>query len=56
MAELEALVAMADMNQEAKYRQILSLVDRSLILSFFFILHFRVYGDLSCIFYGNQTL
>ena len=57
MAELEASIAMTDMNQEAKYRQILSLVVRSLIYLFiFFILHFRVCGDLSRIFYGNQTL
>ena len=57
MAELEASIAMTDMNQEAKYRQILSLVVRSLIYLFiFFILHFRVCGVLSRIFYGNQTL
>ena len=57
IAELETSVAMTDMNQEAKYRQILTLVVRSLIYLFiFFILHFRVCGVLSRIFYGNQTL
>ena len=56
MAELQASVAMTDMNREAKYRQILSLVVRSLILFYFFIIHFRVCCDLSHIFYGNQTL
>ena len=44
MAELEASVTMADMNQEAKYRQILSLVVRSLILFFFFFFSFYISG------------
>ena len=43
MAELEASIAMADMNQEAKYRQILSLVVRSLIYLFIFF-HFTFQG------------
>ena len=36
MAELKTSVAIVEINQEAKYRQILSLVVRYLILFFFF--------------------